>query len=111
MKAIVVLIFLLGLQACKAGELLQRWPGSQHEWRVTEQTTTPDGKEVAVVISVPGGIFPAAIRLAEPKVQKVTLRLQNIASARELRLRRLSRCPLEKIWFGKKRNSKHALTS
>jgi len=81
MKAIAVLIFLCLFPVCRAGELLQRWPGSQHDWRVTAQTTSADGKELAVIITVPGGIFPAAMRLEEPKVQKVTLRLQNIASA------------------------------
>lgn len=83
-----------------AGELLQRWPESKHDWRIVEQSTSADGKSLTVVISVPGGIFPAAMRLDDPKIEKVTLRLQNIRMAEGISFHPLKAMPAAKeiVW-------------
>jgi len=83
-----------------AGELLERWPESKHEWRIVEQSTSQDGKTRTVVVSVPGGIFPAAMRLQDPKIDRVTLRLQNISMTEGISFQALKATPAAKevIW-------------
>jgi hypothetical protein len=93
LKAASALLLLVCAQVCAAGELIQRWPDSKHDWRIVEQATSADGKTYAVVISVPGGIFPAAILLEDPKIEKVTLRLLNIRMAEGISFHPLKAAP------------------
>lgn len=93
MKTATLIILLLTFGKCSAGEFMQRWPGSRHEWHIVEQTTSADGKALTVVIAVPGGIFPAAMRLEDAKIDKVTLRLQNIRMAEGISFHALKPLP------------------
>lgn len=100
MKAVILLLLLYCTEICRADEFMQRWPNSKHEWRIVEQSTSTDGKLLTVVISVPGGIFPAAMRLDDPMIEKVTLRLQNIRMAEGISFHPLKNVPVAKeiIW-------------
>jgi hypothetical protein len=80
MKVLTLALMLL-TRVALADEFIERWPGSKHEWRVVEQINSDHGKSLTVVITVPGGIFPVAMHLQDTKIEKVTLRLQNIRGA------------------------------
>ncbi len=97
--------YLLAVMLCwtnssNAANLLERWPDSKHEWRIVEQTITPDGKSQTVVIAVPGGIFPAAMRLQDDKTTKVTLLLNGIRGGEGISFQALKAAPAKKevIW-------------
>jgi hypothetical protein len=97
-------LFLLAIFCCTnnvmAADLMERWPESKHEWRVVEQSTSADGKAQTVVVSVPGGIFPAAIRLQDPKIDRVILRLQNIRMTEGISFQAFKAVPAAKeiVW-------------
>lgn len=99
MKSLFVMMFCFA-NTTMAAELMERWPESKHEWRVVEQSTSPDGKTQNVVVSVPGGIFPAAMRLQDPKIDRVTLRLQNIRMSESISFQALKAVPAAKevVW-------------
>lgn len=93
MKALLLWSLLFCTNISLADELMQRWPDSRHDWRIVEQTTSQDGESLNIVISVPGGIFPAAVRLEDAKIKKVTLRLQKIRLTEGITFRALKNVP------------------